>query len=167
MPPLDSIWALALLLIDLLAVGLSAWHILLHKRTPSSALLWLNIVVLLPLVGTLLYVAFGVDRHGRRATIKELHNLSVRQQLTPVTRQMLPGPLQEKTMARWICPRYTRSFRAIPCSPWTGWTGCAWIRWRPFPSAIARQSRSRLLVALVKNVQFHVYINLVLYFRAI
>ena len=94
MPPLDSIWALALLLIDLLAVGLSAWHILLHKRTPSSALLWLNIVVLLPLVGTLLYVAFGVDRHGRRATIKELHNLSVRQQLTPMTRQVLPGPLQ-------------------------------------------------------------------------
>ena len=75
MPPLDSIWALALLLIDLLAVGLAAWHILLHKRAASSALLWLNIVVLLPLIGTLLYVAFGVDRHGRRATIKELHNL--------------------------------------------------------------------------------------------
>ena len=94
MPQLDPTWTIALALIDLLAVGLSAWHILLHKRTSSSALLWLNIVILIPLIGTLVYVALGVDRHGRRATIKELHNLTVRKQLSPLAPALLPSPLR-------------------------------------------------------------------------
>ena len=94
MPALDPFWTTVLVLFDVLAVLLSGWHILLHKRTSSSALLWLNIVILLPLIGTLLYVAFGVARHGRRATIKELHNLAVRQQLSPLVPSLLPDPLR-------------------------------------------------------------------------
>ncbi len=92
MPPLDPIWTLVLVLFDVLAVLLSGWHILTHRRTSSSALLWLNIVILIPLFGTLAYVVVGVDRHGRRATIKELHNRAVREQLVPLV-PGLPRPL--------------------------------------------------------------------------
>ena len=94
MPILDTPWALPLALIDLVAVGLSAWHILLYKRSSASALLWINVVVLLPLVGTLIYVVLGVNRHGKRATIKELHNRTVRQQLSTYSSTLLPPPLR-------------------------------------------------------------------------
>ena len=77
-------WAALALVSELLAVALAGMHILLNKRNTSSALLWLVVVIFLPLVGTLIYVAFGVDRHGRRATAKELQNLVAREQLNEV-----------------------------------------------------------------------------------
>lgn len=47
-----------------LALGAS-WHILLHKRQPRSALLWLIWVWLFPVLGLLLYISFGINRVGR------------------------------------------------------------------------------------------------------
>lgn len=45
------------------ALGLlCAWHALLTKRDPRSALAWIGIVLLLPLGGPLLYFIFGVNR---------------------------------------------------------------------------------------------------------
>ena len=41
---------------------LCAWHALLTKREPRSALAWIGITLLLPLGGPLLYLAFGVNR---------------------------------------------------------------------------------------------------------
>ncbi|GAB4353080.1 MAG: cardiolipin synthase [Immundisolibacter sp.] len=41
---------------------LCAWHALLTKRDPRSALAWIGIVLLLPLGGPLLYLIFGVNR---------------------------------------------------------------------------------------------------------
>lgn len=48
----------------LLALGAS-WHILLNKRQPRSALLWLLWAWLAPFGGVLLYVLMGQDRVGR------------------------------------------------------------------------------------------------------
>jgi cardiolipin synthase len=48
---------------------LCAWHALLTKRDPRSALAWIGITLLIPLGGPLLYFAFGVNRirtRGRR-----------------------------------------------------------------------------------------------------
>ncbi|HEY0674691.1 MAG TPA: cardiolipin synthase [Immundisolibacter sp.] len=46
-----------------LALGLlCAWHALLTKREPRSALAWIGISLLLPLGGPLLYFLFGVNR---------------------------------------------------------------------------------------------------------
>jgi len=46
-----------------LALGLlCAWHALLTKREPRSALAWIGISLLLPLGGPLLYFIFGVNR---------------------------------------------------------------------------------------------------------
>lgn len=52
-------------LVLVLQVGLGllcAWHALLTKREPRSALAWIGITLLIPLGGPLLYFAFGVNR---------------------------------------------------------------------------------------------------------
>ncbi len=82
-------WAALAVGLDLLAVFLAGLHILLNKRNTGSALFWLVVVVVLPLIGTLAYVAFGVDRHGPRATAKELAGSVARERLLA-----LGGPLE-------------------------------------------------------------------------
>jgi cardiolipin synthase A/B len=50
----------------LLAAGVTS-HILIHKRDPSSAVAWIGIAWLSPVLGSLLYVLLGVNRVRRRA----------------------------------------------------------------------------------------------------
>jgi cardiolipin synthase A/B len=50
----------------LLAAGVTG-HILLHKRDPGSAVAWIGIAWLSPVLGSLLYVLLGVNRVRRRA----------------------------------------------------------------------------------------------------
>jgi len=50
-----------------LAALLSSVHALLHKRDSRAATLWLGFIWLLPVVGSILYLAFGVNRIRRRA----------------------------------------------------------------------------------------------------
>ena len=56
------------------ALGLlCAWHALISKRDPRSALAWIGISLLLPLGGPLLYFLFGVNRirtRGRRMSTR-------------------------------------------------------------------------------------------------
>ncbi|MFN3993134.1 MAG: phospholipase D-like domain-containing protein [Tabrizicola flagellatus] len=57
----------------LLAVG-AVGHALVTKRDPRSATIWLLAILLLPLVGVVLYVLFGINRYRRRAIrIREDH----------------------------------------------------------------------------------------------
>ncbi len=60
----------------LLAIAAAAWaifglwaagHALLYKRDPRSALGWLAVCLLMPYVGPLIYVLFGINRIGRAA----------------------------------------------------------------------------------------------------
>lgn len=58
-------WALTLIS---LAAGLgAAAHAVVYKRDPRSATLWVLLIVLLPLGGAVLYLAFGINRYQRRA----------------------------------------------------------------------------------------------------
>jgi cardiolipin synthase len=50
----------------LLAIGVTA-HILVNKRDPGSAVAWIGIAWLSPVLGSLLYVLLGVNRVRRRA----------------------------------------------------------------------------------------------------
>jgi cardiolipin synthase len=59
--------------------GVSVRHILLHRREPASAVLWLAISLTLPLVGPFLYVLVGNHRIVRRARVR----LGRRAQLRP------------------------------------------------------------------------------------
>jgi len=47
---------------------LASGHVVLHKRDARSALGWVGIILLVPVVGALLYVVFGINRIRRRAT---------------------------------------------------------------------------------------------------
>ena len=49
-------------LAHLLAFGLVAFHCLTHRREPTSALLWLSLAWFIPVVGSLLYLMFGIYR---------------------------------------------------------------------------------------------------------
>ncbi len=52
-------WAAAL---DLAVIGGCGWHLLLARKSSSATLLWMVVL------GGSLYIGFGVDRLGRRAT---------------------------------------------------------------------------------------------------
>ena len=79
-------WAPFVFAFDFAVVVGCGWHLLLSKKSPSATLLWMVTVGLLPLFGGLLYVVFGVDRLGKRATFKELMNRDLRGQLPPPRR---------------------------------------------------------------------------------
>ena len=79
-------WAPLVFVFDLAVVTGCGWHVLLSRKSPSATLLWFVMVALLPLLGGLLYVGFGVDRLGKRATFKELMNRDLRGQLPPPRR---------------------------------------------------------------------------------
>ena len=60
-----------------IAIAATAWaifgiwaagHALLNKRDPRSALGWLAVCLLMPYVGPLIYVLFGINRIGRHAS---------------------------------------------------------------------------------------------------
>ena len=51
-----------------LAVAIpTAGHAVIYKRDPRSATLWVLLIALLPLGGSLLYGLFGINRYQRRA----------------------------------------------------------------------------------------------------
>ncbi|HZF02536.1 MAG TPA: cardiolipin synthase [Methylomirabilota bacterium] len=52
---------------DFLAALLASIHALLHKRDSRAATLWLGLIWFLPLFGSILYLALGVNRIRRRA----------------------------------------------------------------------------------------------------
>jgi len=51
-----------------LALGVSA-HVLLHKRDPASAIGWIGLAWLAPVLGSVLYLLLGINRVRRRARI--------------------------------------------------------------------------------------------------
>lgn len=60
-------------LISLAALTLAAWsgfHVILNKREPRGAALWLVIIILLPVVGPLLYWILGINRINKRVRFR-------------------------------------------------------------------------------------------------
>lgn len=80
-------WTLYLLVI----AGLGG-HVLLNKRDPRAAAMWLLLVVFVPALGAVLYVLIGVERIRRKLLRKEASNLSIRQAwlARPVQQQRQP-----------------------------------------------------------------------------
>jgi cardiolipin synthase A/B len=64
---LASAWPWIIAVIHLvLMLGASA-HVVLTKRDPRAAIGWVGVIMLTPLVGTILYVMFGINRIQRKA----------------------------------------------------------------------------------------------------
>ena len=60
--PLQSLWQLALAGVSLFTVG----HVLLHKRNPRPATMWVVVCLALPGLGALAYWMFGFNRISTR-----------------------------------------------------------------------------------------------------
>ena len=75
---------------DFLAALLASVHALLHKRDPRAATLWIGVIWLMPLLGPVLYLIFGVNRIRRRAISLQLNK--------PVNRT-IPANLGEPQLA--------------------------------------------------------------------
>jgi cardiolipin synthase A/B len=58
---------------DLLAAVLASCHALLNKRDSRAATLWIGIIWLMPVIGPVLYLVFGVNRIRRRAIKLGVH----------------------------------------------------------------------------------------------
>lgn len=66
---LASIWHYIVLAVTVVLAVLGSGHAILRKRDPRAATLWLGLIWLLPLLGSLLYFAFGINRIRRRAIL--------------------------------------------------------------------------------------------------
>jgi cardiolipin synthase len=75
---------------------LSTGHVVLHKRSSSAAIGWVGLIWLVPLVGAVLYVGFGINRIRRRA-----RKLGRRQREARATRAGIePSPEQAAWSSR-------------------------------------------------------------------
>lgn len=63
--PIGLTWAATLSSIAVAVVA--AGHAVVYKRDPRSATLWVLLIGMLPLLGSLLYLLFGINRYQRRA----------------------------------------------------------------------------------------------------
>lgn len=63
----DLPWPALLLAVDLIAALLASGHAVIYKRDSRSAVSWVGLIWLAPLLGALLYILFGINRIERRA----------------------------------------------------------------------------------------------------
>ena len=102
MPTATTLLTIALSLAGyLLTLVLLRW-VLLTRKEPSSTVAWAMLIVLVPYVGGLLFVVFGVNRVNRRADLKKAADRHVERQLPMVmANQVLPDEA-ETTLGRVI-----------------------------------------------------------------
>jgi cardiolipin synthase len=64
---LEESWPYVFFAFELFAVGTTTVHVLLNKRNVSSAIGWVGLIWLAPIVGPIFYVMLGINRVKRRA----------------------------------------------------------------------------------------------------
>ena len=64
---ISRLWPYLVAAGSFLAATVASIHALLHKRDPRAATLWLGLIWLMPLLGSVLYLALGINRIRRRA----------------------------------------------------------------------------------------------------
>src|SRR5687768_15030933 len=63
----STIWPWVLAAIHSILVVVASSHVVLTKRDSRAAIGWVGIIWLTPIIGTVLYVMFGVNRIQRKA----------------------------------------------------------------------------------------------------
>lgn len=102
-----------------LALGAGA-HVLLHKQNESSAISWLGIIVLSPLLGAVMYWLFGINRIRRRA---QASRPSTGARLRPPHLDAEGEPLVDPGAPATLAPRFRQLMHlgaAIHPTPYTG-----------------------------------------------
>ncbi len=64
-----NVWHMAALGLGLLLPVLAAGHVILTKRDSRSAIAWVGFVLFVPIVGSVMYFIFGVNRIRRKAAL--------------------------------------------------------------------------------------------------
>jgi cardiolipin synthase A/B len=62
-----TIWPWLLVIVDAVVVVLASGHVVLTKKDSRAALGWIGIIWLAPILGTIIYFTFGVNRIQRKA----------------------------------------------------------------------------------------------------
>jgi cardiolipin synthase A/B len=75
---LSEFWPHIVAGFDFFAASLTSSHALLHKRDSRAATLWIGIVWLMPVIGPVIYLVFGVNRIRRRALTLGVHQTLAR-----------------------------------------------------------------------------------------
>jgi cardiolipin synthase len=91
-----TVWQSIIATLVTIAGVSTALHALLHKREPRAALSWCAIALMVPLLGAVLYVLFGINRvdsRARRLAITERH--LPRQGYAPTLPDRLPGAFRQ------------------------------------------------------------------------
>ncbi len=75
------VWPLVALALLVAVAAVGAGHAVLYKRDPRAAALWVSVIWILPLFGTILYFILGVNRIRRQAVLlrRGLRHARVRQ----------------------------------------------------------------------------------------
>lgn len=63
----DTLTQIAFTTVVIITTVWATIHALLHKRDPRSALLWINVCLIIPIIGPLVYWLLGINRITRRA----------------------------------------------------------------------------------------------------
>lgn len=74
---IDLIYPLVLTITSFLAAVFASIHVVLYKRDVRAAIGWVGVIWLTPLIGSLLYLALGINRLQRKAKLK-LHGYAER-----------------------------------------------------------------------------------------
>lgn len=96
-----TVWGLAYLLFTIAMVIV----VLIRKREPSSALGWSLAIVLLPLLGSLLFLVFGVSELPRRLRRKVAHRKAFEDLLATGADAADPTDPDTLIAARWVAGR--------------------------------------------------------------
>lgn len=64
---LEYLWPSLLAAVTLVAAGSAVLHVVLHKRSVHATISWVGLISLLPLLGAIFYLLFGVNRIRRKA----------------------------------------------------------------------------------------------------
>lgn len=92
---------------DLLAATLASIHILLNKRDTRAATIWISLVWMLPVLGSVFYLALGVNRIRRRAIRLGVHKTFARAIPENLGESEHAGAEHLKHIAR-VVSRFTR-----------------------------------------------------------
>ncbi|MCH7688447.1 MAG: PLDc N-terminal domain-containing protein, partial [Planctomycetes bacterium] len=68
---MTTFWSTATVLGYLLTLLLIRWALATKKRHPASNIAWILTIIMLPFLGGLLFVFFGINRVQRRAVHKQ------------------------------------------------------------------------------------------------
>ena len=102
-----EVWLVLVAALTMILATASIFHALLYKRGVQATLGWVGLIALVPLVGSALYVLFGINRIARRA--QRMRRVSSRLNVIPqdaLTRELeilhakhLVSKLPERWMA--------------------------------------------------------------------